>query len=216
MSGIEAALWDLNGKLLGLPVATLLGGRFRTRMRMYHDEGPRNMLDKASCREWAAKDESRSGRLDRLQVRPAAHDARDGPGARPGQRQPAYHQELRDIRQGFENCREAIGWDYDIIVHCHWEHDLQYGHTTRRGRRSHEAAVRGRPDALGLLKRLGAFDESVAGAHRNRREPGAPPGLRGFPLAEGPAHRPVGRPQHRRAARIARRSPTLPTSISSR
>jgi L-alanine-DL-glutamate epimerase-like enolase superfamily enzyme len=33
--------------------------------------------------------------------------------------------ELRNIRQGFENCREAIGWDYDIIVHCHWEHNLQ-------------------------------------------------------------------------------------------
>jgi len=33
--------------------------------------------------------------------------------------------ELRDIRQRFENCREAIGWDYDIMVHCHWEYDLR-------------------------------------------------------------------------------------------
>ena len=28
-SGIEMALWDLSGKLLGQPVTTLLGGRFR-------------------------------------------------------------------------------------------------------------------------------------------------------------------------------------------
>jgi L-alanine-DL-glutamate epimerase-like enolase superfamily enzyme len=30
-----------------------------------------------------------------------------------------------NIQQGFENCREAIGWDHDIMVHCHWEYDLR-------------------------------------------------------------------------------------------
>ena len=33
--------------------------------------------------------------------------------------------ELIQIRQGFENCREAMGWDHDIMVHCHWEYDLR-------------------------------------------------------------------------------------------
>jgi len=33
--------------------------------------------------------------------------------------------ELIDLRQGYENCREAIGWDHDIMVHCHWEYDLR-------------------------------------------------------------------------------------------
>lgn len=54
-SGIEMALWDLAGKLLGQPVTTLLGGRFRDTVRVYDHEAPRDMLDKASCREWAAK-----------------------------------------------------------------------------------------------------------------------------------------------------------------
>src|SRR5215813_8643259 len=54
-SGIEMALWDLAGKLLGQPVTTLLGGHFRDRVRVYDHEAPRDMLDKASCREWAAK-----------------------------------------------------------------------------------------------------------------------------------------------------------------
>src|SRR6266436_3833918 len=53
VSGIEIALWDVAGKLLGVPVVTLLGGKFRDSVRMYHDEGPRNVLDTASCREWA-------------------------------------------------------------------------------------------------------------------------------------------------------------------
>src|SRR5579885_400940 len=34
-SGIEMALWDLSGRILGVPAATLLGGRFRTKVRVY-------------------------------------------------------------------------------------------------------------------------------------------------------------------------------------
>ncbi len=54
-SGIEMALWDLAGKVLSVPTSTLLGGKFRNRVRVYDHETPRNMLDKASCREWAQK-----------------------------------------------------------------------------------------------------------------------------------------------------------------
>lgn len=36
-SGIEIALWDAAGKLLGLPVYQLLGGKFRDEVRMYCD-----------------------------------------------------------------------------------------------------------------------------------------------------------------------------------
>ncbi len=37
ITGIEAALWDLKGKALGLPVYELLGGRFRNQARIYLD-----------------------------------------------------------------------------------------------------------------------------------------------------------------------------------
>lgn len=37
ISGIEAALWDLKGKLTGLPIYQLLGGKFRDRVRIYAD-----------------------------------------------------------------------------------------------------------------------------------------------------------------------------------
>src|SRR5580698_11161338 len=35
ISGIDIALWDLAGKIIGAPVSTLLGGPFRESIRMY-------------------------------------------------------------------------------------------------------------------------------------------------------------------------------------
>jgi len=46
VSGIEMALWDLAGKILDVPTSTLLGGRFRERVRVYDHAAPKNMLDK--------------------------------------------------------------------------------------------------------------------------------------------------------------------------
>lgn len=37
ISGIEAALWDLKGRALGVPIWQLLGGRFRDRVKVYAD-----------------------------------------------------------------------------------------------------------------------------------------------------------------------------------
>ena len=37
LSAVEAALWDLAGKALGLPVYQLLGGKFRDKIRVYCD-----------------------------------------------------------------------------------------------------------------------------------------------------------------------------------
>lgn len=37
ISGIEAALWDLLGQSLGVPIYRLLGGKFRDRIRIYAD-----------------------------------------------------------------------------------------------------------------------------------------------------------------------------------
>ena len=42
INGIEAALWDLKGKLLGLPVYELLGGRKHARLLAYATGGPSN------------------------------------------------------------------------------------------------------------------------------------------------------------------------------
>ncbi len=123
-SGIEMALWDLAGKLLGQPVTTLLGGKFREKVRVYDHEAPRNMLDKASCREWAAKVKAdKSGFTAHKFGFPHTSQAEDK-GRDTGNRTLST-KEVMQLGKGFENCREAVGWDHDIMVHCHWEYDLR-------------------------------------------------------------------------------------------
>jgi L-alanine-DL-glutamate epimerase-like enolase superfamily enzyme len=123
-SGIEMTLWDLAGKILGVPTTMLLGGRFRDTVRVYDHATPRDMLDKNSCREWAAKVKAdpsgfTAHKMDFRHTTRATDNARD-----PANRL-LTTQELRQIAQGYENCREAIGWDHDLMVHCHWEYDLR-------------------------------------------------------------------------------------------
>jgi L-alanine-DL-glutamate epimerase-like enolase superfamily enzyme len=45
ISGMETALWDLAGKILNVPVYTLLGGKFRDKVLIYHDTGSPNTID---------------------------------------------------------------------------------------------------------------------------------------------------------------------------
>ena len=124
VSGIEMALWDLAGKTLEVPVYTLLGGKFRDRVKVYDHAAPRDMLDKASCREWA----------DKVKSNPAGftghkfgfpHTTPKDDHFRDLANRILTTKELRQIRQGFENCREAMGFDHDIMVHCHWEYDVR-------------------------------------------------------------------------------------------
>jgi galactonate dehydratase len=45
LTGVEIALWDLAGKALGLPIYQLMGGKTRSRIRMYCDSGTDNRND---------------------------------------------------------------------------------------------------------------------------------------------------------------------------
>ena len=55
VSGIDIALWDLAGKILGRSVRELLGGGFREEIAMYSHGIGVDLLDKASCRAWAQR-----------------------------------------------------------------------------------------------------------------------------------------------------------------
>jgi L-alanine-DL-glutamate epimerase-like enolase superfamily enzyme len=123
-SGIEMALWDLAGKILGVPTTVLLGGRFRDKVRVYDHAAPSNMLDKASCREWAAKVKADPSGFTAHKFG-FQHTNRASDNARDYSNRVLTTQELIQIGQGYENCREAIGWGHDIMVHTHWEYDLR-------------------------------------------------------------------------------------------
>ena len=117
VTGCEIALWDLTGKLLGLPLRKILGGGCYTdRVRAYLTNQPRNMLDPASCREWI--DYINQSVQKWTAVKPFRLSRRPG-GSELNRR--LSHSELDMNIRAFTNLREAAGDEFEIIVHCHWE-----------------------------------------------------------------------------------------------
>jgi len=118
ISGIEFALWDLIGKITGQPVYKILGGgKHVNEVRAYVSARPRNMLDMDSCKEfaelmkkygWTAckSDIVRDQRWNQLNNRRLSNTGVD------------------TLAKGFTNMREALGSEFDIAVHCHWEFDF--------------------------------------------------------------------------------------------
>jgi galactonate dehydratase len=119
LAGIDIALWDLAGKILGQPVCTLLGGPFRDAIPMYSHGIGLNMLDKASCRDWA----------QRIKQQPEGFTAfKNGIDGVAGVRSARFadhltSEQLRRIARAYSNVREAVGDEIDIAVHCHNEFD---------------------------------------------------------------------------------------------
>ena len=124
MSGIEMALWDLAGKLLDVPTYKLLGGKFRDRVRMYDHSSPSDFFDKGACRAWAEEVRENSNGINMHKFGPMRNNPNTDSGRDPANRL-LSSSELRRVRQGLENCREAIGFEHDILIGCHWEFDLR-------------------------------------------------------------------------------------------
>jgi L-alanine-DL-glutamate epimerase-like enolase superfamily enzyme len=119
ISGIDIALWDLAGKIIGAPVSTLLGGPFRDSIQMYSHGIGVDMLDKASCRDWAQRIKEMpegftafKNNIDPVLGVPSARFAATLSTA-----------QLRNVARAYGNCREAVGDEIDIAVHCHNELD---------------------------------------------------------------------------------------------
>ncbi len=119
ISGIDIALWDLAGKITGLPVCVLLGGPFRDAIPMYSHGLGLKMLDPASCREWAQRIRQApegfkafKNSIDSvLGIAPARYAAT------------LDRDQLRKIARAYMNAREAVGPEIDIGIHCHNEFD---------------------------------------------------------------------------------------------
>ncbi len=120
MSGIDIALWDLAGKLLGQPVSKLLGGNFRETIPLYSHCTGGDYFDKGAWRERAAELTGGPEALRAFKV-----DIHHPLGTPMQQYIPSIGpREARRVEQAYAMAREAFGPAVDIIVHCHCELDL--------------------------------------------------------------------------------------------
>ena len=80
MAGIDSALWDIRGKVLGAPVWQLLGGKLRDEFRLYwsHCGSARAIAWRAPGRA-EGRDDRRSSRAGRRGPRAGLHGAQDEP-----------------------------------------------------------------------------------------------------------------------------------------
>jgi galactonate dehydratase len=105
ISGIEHALWDISGKVLGVPVYRLLGGKCRDKIRVYQSAGgsePKAVADQAAALV---------GKYGYTAVKMSPH--MPGGNARP------YNQVTRVAGQRIAAVRSALGPDVDIAVDIH-------------------------------------------------------------------------------------------------
>ncbi len=128
ISGIDMALWDIAGKVFNCSVSQLLTGRFREEIALYvNTHGPQDWFDPIACRDWAQEVKADPNGFRTVKF---GFEALLGRGL-PAERyrggflsQMLTQTELKIIRQGYENARDALGWETDIIIHCHNEWDL--------------------------------------------------------------------------------------------
>jgi L-alanine-DL-glutamate epimerase-like enolase superfamily enzyme len=118
ITGLEIALWDIIGKLNDQPVYKMLGGgAHRNEVRAYCTGRPRDLLSTDSCAEWAAKMKAwkfTGAKVDMI---------RDQPWERLNNRMMS-NKDIDKNAKGYQNVRDAVGPDFDIAVHCHWELDF--------------------------------------------------------------------------------------------
>lgn len=118
ITGVEFALWDIIGKITGQPVHKILGGGSHVdQVRAYVSSGPRDMLSKDSCAEFAARMKQGGWTAAKVGI------LRDQDWRRLDNRR-ISNVEVNRNAQGYANLREAVGWEFDIAVHCHWEFDF--------------------------------------------------------------------------------------------
>ena len=141
VSGIDIALWDLAGKIMGYPIYRLLGGPIRKNVPVYSHGGPADMLEKAQCKAWA--DQVRSApeafTLFKFGFGGGPGGGRGGPGRADGPFNPTLDgTQFRRAAKGFANLREALGDNIDIAMHCIGQFDT--------------------PSAIGLCKAIEPID----------------------------------------------------------
>jgi len=131
ISGIDMALWDIKGKVAGLPVYELLGGKVRTGLLSYTSVGGRNFQE---VEEGARKMMARGYKVLKVQV--SAPGMEGGYAVPPTERQRAATQQayeaglppsevwepgpyVRTLPKLFEHLRKTLGDQIELLHDVH-------------------------------------------------------------------------------------------------
>lgn len=126
VSGIDIALWDLAGKLIGLPIYRLIGGPIRKEVPVYSHGSVRDMSDKAACREWAQEVKSAPEAFTAFKFGFNPTGGARGSGRASGPFNPTLDGSVfRKTSRQYANLREALGDDIDIAMHCTGQFDTR-------------------------------------------------------------------------------------------
>ena len=124
VSGVDIALWDLAGKILNRPVCELLSGRYRDAVTLYYNGGPTDFADRGSCQAWAQEIKAHPHGYRIIKCGGIESQLPRGRFETASTSRMLTVSELRAIGRNYENLREALGPEYEIIVHCHNEWNL--------------------------------------------------------------------------------------------
>lgn len=153
ISGIETALWDLNGKISGLPVVRLLGGAHRDRVEIYADlHGGTQLHSISSLMQyrrpfWTTEDGQtqvggfywEEAEAEGVSIEATVSRCRQAvaegfrtikldvdvfAAAREGTSRSATNLDLRRMREMAMAVRAAIGDDIGLAFDCHWRFDV--------------------------------------------------------------------------------------------
>lgn len=124
LSAVEAALWDLTGKALGMPVYQLLGGKFRDRIRVYCDTGAYRETDTGP--EAFGRSAKRAVGMGFNAVKYDI-DERNDPNKYDAYNWTASPGELDRMYNQIAAVRKAVGPKVDICVDMHGRYDTTTG-----------------------------------------------------------------------------------------
>lgn len=120
MSGVEMALCDLAGKILGTPVYNLLGGRFRDKVRIYLDRSsPIDVENLDSWKRMGAQVVEDGFTHMKFDIDYAAPDHTDDVWNRS-----ISAGQMNRIVERISAVRETVGWDIQIAVDCHMMYNV--------------------------------------------------------------------------------------------
>jgi L-alanine-DL-glutamate epimerase-like enolase superfamily enzyme len=150
ITGIETALWDVLGQWLGTPVYQLLGGKFRDRIRIYADCHGGEALESLDCVmrtrrvSWVKLEEPHHPKnyfeetADKIVFAPEMYAERARTMAARGFTALKFDIDVPNpyVLDRYNRCltnreidymvslvagvREAVGFDIDVAVDCHW------------------------------------------------------------------------------------------------